>query len=195
MFFWTSTSTGTFLSLSGTFDDIQLSSGRIVVDTGETGLDVSSNPTINNAGSINGVAFTGIGTRINGYTPASYIGYNFSKEWDVNSPGLQVETDNNATGDINLNAPVGSGFTTTFTGTGITSRIKLAGTSTSNNLFRFTSSGDDRIVYDGTRSKNFIITTSISFQGDNNNAIFIFYIAKGNSGDTNATVVEENTGI
>jgi len=188
---WNGTNNGTGVAFTGNFNIISMTGGNLMIDAGEIGVDVSSNPTINSSASIRGVVLTGSGTKISGYSPDIYTGYNFSNEWDVNTPGLQVETDNNATGDINLNSPVGSGFTTTFTGTGSSSRKKLTGTSTSNNLFRFTSSGDNRIVYDGIRSKNFIISTSISFQGDSNNAIFIFYIAKGNNGDTSATVVEE----
>ena len=183
--FWRSNSLGTFLTLSGTFDDVQISSGRVAVDNGEIGLDVSSNPIINNTGSINGVAFTGTGTRVNGYTTGGYPGYLFSNKWDVSTPGLKLEIDDNAVGDIHLNAPVGSGFETTFSGAGTSSRVKIVGTTNSASLFRFTSSGNNRIIYDGIRERNFQISTSLSFQGDNNNTIYVFYIAK------NGTVVED----
>lgn len=190
--FWRDSSTDTFLTLVGTFDDIQISSGRIAVDNGEIGIDVSSNPTVNNTASINGVAFTGNGTRVNGYTAGGYPGYLFTKYWDVSTPGLKSETDNNATGDIFLSTRIGSGFITTFNGTGIGSRTKINGLSASNLLFRFIRSGDNRIVYDGVKPRNFQITTSLSFQGDNNNAIFIFYIAKGINGNATATVLEDS---
>ncbi len=183
--FWRSNSLGTFLTLSGTFDDVQISSGRVAVDNGEFGLDVSSNPIINNTGSINGVAFTGVGTRVSGYTTGGYLGYLFTNNWDVSTPGLKLEIDDNAVGDIHLNAPVGSGFETLFSGTGTSSRVKVVGTTNSANLFRFTSSGDNRIIYDGIRERNFQISTSLSFQGDNNNTVYIFYIAK------NGTVVDD----
>ena len=186
--FWASDNSGTFLTINGTFDDVQISSGRVAVDNGEIGLDVSSDPVVNNAGSINGVAFTGTGTRVNGYTTGGYTGYLFTNNWDVSTPGLKLEIDDNAVGDIHLNALVGSGFETTFSGTGTSSRTKIVGTTTTANLFRFTTSGDNRIIYDGVRERNFQISTSLSFQGDNNNTIYIFYIAKNG-------VVVDNTRV
>ena len=186
--FWASDNSGTFLTINGSFDDVQISSGRVAVDNGEIGLDVSSDPVVNNAGSINGVAFTGTGTRVNGYTTGGYTGYLFTNNWDVSTPGLKLEIDDNAVGDIHLNAAVGAGFETNFSTTGTASRTKILGTTTTDNLFRFTSSGDNRIIYDGIRERNFQISASLSFQGDNNNAIFIFYIAKNG-------VVEENTRV
>tara|TARA_R110002073_G_scaffold40547_6_gene115378 strand:- start:33886 stop:35346 length:1461 start_codon:yes stop_codon:yes gene_type:complete len=188
--FWTESNTGTFLTLSGSFDNLQLANGRVVADSGEAGLDVSANPTIGVSASLVGINFTGDGERVKGYTAGGYTGYNFTKNWDVNSPGITEETDNTAIGNFNLSAAIGSGVATSFSGTGTSSRVKLSGITTSNNLFRFTASGNNRIVYDGIKTRNFQITTTISFQGDNNNSIFIFYIAKGTSGSSTASVIE-----
>ena len=178
--FWTSTSTGTFLSFSGTFDDIQLSSGRVSVDVGEIGIDVSSNPTLNNAGSINGVAFTGIGTRINDYTVGNYLGYSFSKEWDISTPGLITEKDEVATGNL---------YITTSAITNIIAAntpIKISGATSGLNLFRASSPTDNRIVYNGTKTRYFSYTGSISVTATANNRRFVFYIAK------NGTILPES---
>ncbi len=178
--FWTSTSTGTFLSFSGTFDDIQLSSGRVSVDVGEIGIDVSSNPTINNAGSINGVAFTGIGTRINDYTVGNYLGYSFSKEWDISTPGLITEKDEVATGNLYITSSAITNIIAANT------PIKIAGTTSGLNLFRASSPSDNRIEYNGTKTRYFSYTGSISVTATENNRRFVFYIAK------NGTILPES---
>ena len=186
--FWTSTSTGTFLSLSGTFDDIQLSSGRVTIDAGEIGLDLSSNPTVNNAGSINGVAFTGAGTRINGYTVGSYPGYKFSKAWDINSPGLLVETDNNATGTIYISSKALTPIP------GANAPVKALGTTTAANLFRFDNGGaNNRLRYVGTKTKIFNISASLSLTSTSNNQVLSIYFAK-NGSVLNSTRIQRKIG-
>ena len=76
-FSWASTNSGIFLSLNGTFDDIQLSNACVIVDSGETGIDVSSNPTITGNASIVNVNFDGAGQNVNRYLTGSYTNYNF----------------------------------------------------------------------------------------------------------------------
>lgn len=181
---WFDSNTGTFETYVGTFDLIEKTIGFCKVPSGATGIDVSANPTVAQ-GTLLNTPFSGAGTYIDGYTVGSYTDHFFNNNWFVNCPGLPLEADWVATGDINLSAAVGSGFATTFTGTGTGSRTKVLGTSTSNHLFRFTSSGDNRIVYEGKQAREFSVTASLSFQGDNNNAIFVFYLAK------NGTVLEE----
>ncbi|MAX70975.1 MAG: cell wall anchor protein [Flavobacteriaceae bacterium] len=192
--FWTDSNAGTFLTLSGTFNNFQIANGRIVADSGEVGIDVSANPTINVSASISQISFDGNGTRVNGYTSGTYTGYNFTNDFYVESPGIPRETDDNATGNIVLAAAYGSGIYTLFSGTGTSSRTKINGTTTSDDLFRFSVSGNNRIVYEGKKTRNFTVNTSVSFRGDNNNDIFVFYIAKGNNGDATANV-EENTKV
>lgn len=192
--FWTDSNTGTFLTLSGSFNNLQIANGRIVSNAGEVGLDVSSNPTINVSASISKISFDGEGTRVNGYTNGTYNGYNFTTDYFIESPGIPRETDDNATGNIVLNAAYGSGIYTNFTGTGTASRRKINGATSSDDLFRFSASGNNRIVYEGRKTRRFTINASLSFRGDTNNDIFVFYIAKGNSGNATATV-DENTKV
>jgi len=176
--FWTDGNSGTFLTLSGIFNNLQMANGRVVVDSSETGIDISGNPTINIAASIAQVSFTGDGSRLKGYTTNTYAGYKFNSNWDVDATGLQLETDDASIGDLHLEAPVGSGYETDFSAIGSGVPTKLEGLSYSNNLFRFSAPINNRLVYDGVKTRSFQISSSISFQGDNNSSIYIFYIAK-----------------
>ncbi|AEH01504.1 hypothetical protein Lacal_1656 [Lacinutrix sp. 5H-3-7-4] len=187
--FWTETNTGTFLTLTGTFQNLQIANGRIVVDTGETGLNVSSNPTIGSSASLTGINFTGAGNKVQGYTANTYTGYDFTNFWDVDCQGIPQETDNNAIGDYNLSFNTGTGAFTTYTGSGIP--VKVSGITATNNLFRFRAVGNNRLVYEGKRTRYFSVTASISFRGNTNNDVLLFYVAKGISGNTTASPLLE----
>lgn len=187
--FWTSSNGGTFATLTGTFQNFQMASGRIETDAGETGIDLSANPTIVNEASLTGLSFVGAGTRIDGYTTGSYSGFNFTTDWDVQSSGIPTENDDVATGDINFNFTAGGGAITTFASNG--TPVKLSGTTTSNNLFRFSSPMDNRIVYDGEERRFFEVSASVSFEGSVPGDRYIFYIAKGLNGSPTPTVVSE----
>lgn len=180
---WFEGNGGTYETFTGTFDQIQKVGGLSTVTAGATGIDVSDNPTVGE-GILLSCVFSGSGNFIDGYGTGTYPGYYFSDSWVVECPGLLVEKDDVATGDINLNLPVGSGATTTFSSSG--SPIKLSGTTTSNNLFRFTRGGtDNRLVYQGNKTRYFQVTGSVSFQTTVDNATYIFFIAK------NGTVIEQ----
>ncbi len=187
--FWTSSNGGTFATLTGSFDNFQMVSGRIETDAGETGLNLSANPTIVNEASLTGLSFVGAGTRIQGYTAGTYPGFNFTTNWDVQSSGIPTENDDVATGDINFNFTAGGGATTTFAANGVP--IKLAGATTSNRLFRFSSPTDNRIVYEGEETRFFEVSASVSFEGSVPGDRYIFYIAKGLSGSATPTIVDE----
>lgn len=169
---WTSSNTGTYLTLTGTFSDIQFSNIRVVVDAGETGIDVSSNPTINVSASLTGASFSGTGDHVNGYTIGSYTGYDFTNEWLVQGQGILTEMDDNATGNL---------YITTTATTNIAAAntpIKAAGTTTALNLLRTSSPTDNRLQYLGDKTRFFTYTASISVTASNNGRRFVFYIAK-----------------
>jgi len=170
--FWNSTNTGTFINLSGTFNDVQILSGNITADTGETGLNISSNPTITGAGSISNVDFSGNGTHVNGYTTGTYPGFKFSNEWIVRSPGLNSEGDEVSTGSLYVTIPVETNIAAANT------PIKVAGTTTGLNFFRTSSPVDNRLVYKGTKTRFFSYTVSMSVTAASNNKNFSFYLAK-----------------
>ncbi|PPK96297.1 hypothetical protein LY01_00115 [Nonlabens xylanidelens] len=192
--FWTASNTGTFIAFSGTFNNLQMSSGRIEADTGEVGVDVSANPTINNDATLSQLSFVGSGMHVNPYTVGTYTGFNFTKHWNVNCSGLPVETDQVSVADINFNFTAGGGAGTTFGSVSNGTPIKLAGATTSNNLFRFSSSGNNRVVYEGKKKRFFNVSSSVSFEGSTPGDRYIFYIARGRAGDPTPTVIDA-TGV
>ncbi|SFZ94369.1 hypothetical protein SAMN05428642_104128 [Flaviramulus basaltis] len=183
---WDSSNGGIYETFVGVFDVITKQGGFCNITTATAAVDVTGITLINGGAGMRIVDFYGGGNYINGSSP--YIGYNFTRDWDINSPGILVETDDVATGDINLNYAIGSGAPTTFT-TGVPKKIE--GNTASNNLFRFTSATNNRIVYDGKKTRYFGVTGSLSFQGNNNNAIFIFYLAKNGVVIPNTRVYRE----
>tara|TARA_R100001369_G_scaffold89964_1_gene128239 strand:- start:4579 stop:6021 length:1443 start_codon:yes stop_codon:yes gene_type:complete len=188
--FWTATNTGTFLDLSGTFDNFQIANGRIVSNTGETGINVSTNPTIANDASISEISFIGDGTRINGFSPAAYTGYNFPVGWDVRSSGVPLETDENAGGNFYNTDELDTGFSQTITN-GTAVEIQGNGTFASDNLFRFRSEGgNNRLVYEGEKTRSFSVNASLSIRvtGTAGN-FYAFVIAK------NGVVIDESNSV
>lgn len=179
---WFGNNSGTYEKFTGTFGLIEKVSGFSTVNGSVVAaFDVSSNPTIT-TGIIQGTVFTGSPSTayVKGYTSGSYTGYSFTVDWTVDAPGIPREGDAEATGDINLDAAVGSGATTSFTGTGSGTRKKIAGNTTSNNLFRFTRDGNNKITYRGKKTRYFQVAGSVSYQGSDDMTI-ILYIAKNNN--------------
>ena len=182
---WLNSNNGTFETFTGNFGLIEKGSGFSTVNGNDLAMDVSALTSSGVAtGILQGTAFLGTTTNtagfIKGYTLAngSYTGYNFTNAWYVDAPGIPREGDAEATGDINLNAVVGTGITTSFTGTGTSSRTKILGTTTSNNLFRFTKDGENRITYRGNKTRYFQVSASLSYQGSAADMTLILYIAK-----------------
>jgi len=176
---WFGNNSGTFETLQGTFDLVQKNGGFSGVTGAAIGFDVSANPTIIADAVINEVVFAGTlttGKYVNGYTTGSYPGFSFDNRWSVRSSGIPVEGDAVATGDVNFNYAVGSGASTTTSGTA----VKLAGTTTSTNLFRFsTGATNNKLIYLGTKRRYFRTAATFSFQSSVSGAgVFIFYLAK-----------------
>ncbi|MDN3723318.1 hypothetical protein QRD02_02905 [Aequorivita sp. SDUM287046] len=173
---WLGTNLGTFETYTGTFGLIEKVSGFSTVPLSATALDVSNTGLTVGTGVLLGTVFSGGGTYVKPYPAAStYPGYNFSTAWTVNSPGIPREADDAATGDINLSAAVGTGAETSFGSNG--TPIKVLGTTTSNNLFRFENPVNNRITYRGSKKRYFQVTGSVSFQSEAEPTI-ILYIAK-----------------
>jgi len=186
---WLDSNNGTFETFSGSFGSIQKASGFSSVNNSDVALDVSNSNLVVGTGVIEGTVFSGTTSApsgyIKGYTTGTYPGYNFNNAWTIDSPGIPRESDSEATGDINLTSEVGTGQTTTFTGTGAASRIKVNGTTSSNNLYRFSTDGlNNRITYRGNKTRYFQVAASLSYQG-NNDLTVIVYIAR------NGTVISQ----
>ena len=189
--FWTASNQGTFLNLSGSYEDLQIENGRIVADTGETGLDVSANPTIANSALLNGVSFVGDGDLVNGYAAANtFPGYNFSINWDVNCEGIPVEVDGNASANFYSTENLTTGFSQSITSSTAV-EVQGNGNFATQNLFRFTSSGgNNRITYKGRKERSVQLTASLSIRvtGTNGN-FYAFVFAK------NGTLVTESNAV
>jgi len=181
---WTSSNNGTFETFTGAFGLIQKNSGFSTMNGADVAMDVSSATLSVGTGVLLGTVFSGTTTNaagfINRYAAAStYPGYNFSTAWTVDAPGIPREGDADATGDINLDTAVGSAIPTTFPGTtGTGTRVKINGTTTSNNLFRFTKDGNNRITYRGNKTRYFQVSASVSYQGTGSDITLILYIAR-----------------
>jgi hypothetical protein len=184
---WWGNNSGTYETLQGTFGLIQKGGGFTEVNGTSIGLDVSTNPTVTGDALLETVVFTGTNTSgyVKAYTVGSYSGFYFNDRWNVRSSGIPVEGDAVASGDLNFDYPVGSGASTTFSGTGV--KIKFAGTTTSNNLFRFSrDTQNNRLKYLGKKKRYFTASGSLSFQSSADNTTYIIYIAK------NGTVINQS---
>lgn len=193
---WLDSNNGTFETFTGSFGQVQKASGFSNVNGSDIAMDVSNATLIVGTGILEGTVFSGNTSAssgiIKGYATGSYPGYYFSKAWTVDSPGIPRESDDAATGDINLSAAVGTGATTTISANGSAGRKKIAGTTTSNNLFRFTRDGDNIITYRGNKTRYFQVAASVSYQG-NSDLTVILYIAKNGAVVTETKVYGKGT--
>ena len=188
--FWTDSNSGTFATITGTFDNLQMGSGRIEADTGEVGLDVSANPVIVNEASLSGLSFVGAGTLVQRYTAGSYPGFNFTTDWSVNCSGIPTETDDQSTANFYSTSVITSGFTQDVTN-GTATPILGGGTFENTELFRFRSNAaNNRLIYEGEKTRNFQINASLSIRLNNADGNFYsFLIAR------NGVVVDDSDSL
>ncbi|TYB79074.1 hypothetical protein [Bizionia myxarmorum] len=196
---WLDSNNGTFEKFTGNFDLIEKGSGFSSVNGSDIALDVSTAGLAVGTGIIEATVFNGATSApsgyIKGYAPAqTYLGFNFSNAWSVSAPGIPREGDAEATGDINFSSSVGTGQTTSFSGVGTSSRKKIDGTTTSNNLFRFSRDGDNKITYEGNKTRYFQVAGSVSFQATAE-MILILYIAKNGIVITQTKVYGKADGV
>ena len=160
---WNGTNSGTAITLTGNFNIISMTGGNLMIDSGETGIDITASPTIATVAIIRGAAFTGAGSRTSG---------TFSKEWEVEAAGLTTEKDDMATGSIYIN----SSNTTVISAINVPT--KVSGTTTAANLFRVdTDSQSNRLRYTGTKTRFFEATITFSLFGGKQD-VYAFYIYK-----------------
>lgn len=169
---WFESNGGTFETYIGTFDLIEKISGFLKVPSGATGIDVSANPTVG-SGNIISTPFSGLGTYVNPYTVGNYTNYNFNNSWNVDSPGIPLEADSATIGYFSM-----SDNTTATNLTTSNTPVKVAGATASNSLFR-TSSTNNRITYEGSSSREFVVICSGTLEHTVNNArVYDFYVYK-----------------
>ena len=162
---WFSTNGGTFEKLVGSFSLIEKLGGfcQPMSANSATALDVSGITSIAEGGNLKNTAFVGTGTKVTG---------TFSKKWEVEAAGLNTEKDAVATGTLYV-----SSSASTIIATGNTP-VKVAGTTTATELTRFTSPVNNRLMYDGTKTRTFIVTAAISVTGTSGSNVYSFYIFK-----------------
>lgn len=185
---WSQTNSGTYQTFTGTFDVIAKQGGFSEVVGATAAIDVTGISSISGGGTIRNVDFFGGGNYING--TATYTNYNFNTDWDVDCAGIPVEKDAAAAGNFYYDGAVTTGFTQSITN-GTAVEVEGNGTFTSNNLFRFNSSGgNNRLTYEGTKDRQFQInaTLSVRVTGAAGN-FYAFFIAK------NGTVLTESRSI
>jgi len=185
---WFGNNAGTYETFQGTFGLVEKTGGFSEVNGTAIGFDVSSNPTITGDAVMESVVFLGTlttGKYVNPYTIGTYSNFNFNDSWTVRSAGIPTEGDAVATGDMNFDYAVGSGSGTVFNGSNPSNIVKVAGVSTSSNLYRFSRNGlDNRLQYLGKKKRIFQVSGSISFQVPAS-GIYIIYTAK------NGTVISQ----
>jgi len=180
---WFSNNNGTYEKFTGTFNLIEKQGGfSNVVNSGAIGLDVSTPAlTITGDAVLESVVFTGPtpANYVKPYTTGTYTGYNFNNSWTVRAAGIPTEADANAVGDFSMDYAVGSGASTAFNNSNPSNSVKVAGVSTTSNLFRFSNDGvNNRLKYLGKKKRIFQVAGSISFQVSAVGT-YIIYIAKG----------------
>ncbi|WAC02318.1 hypothetical protein N7U66_00730 [Lacinutrix neustonica] len=189
---WALNNSGTYETFTGTFGLIKKQGGYFKIDGANIGIDVSSNPTVN-IGIMDETTFSGTSTQyVKKYTTGSYAGFNFTNAWTVNCPGIPVEFDGVATGNIYFNGPITFGFVQTITNN---NPLNLAGngntnTTTAVNLLRIASSQDNRITYLGNKKRTFQINATLSIRGNLGvGDYYAFFIRKNGS----TTLTETNS--
>ena len=193
---WLSTNAGTYETFTGNFNFIQKQGGFSEINGSAIGIDVSSNPTVSN-GVLTGVSFSGTSTQyVKRYTSGSYVGYNFDNAWTVDCPGIPVESDQVATGNIYYDGTITTGFVQNITDN---NPLNLTGNSGSNsttavNLLRMSSSTDNRLTYLGKKTRTFQISASLSVRGNTTTGNYYgFFIRKNGVTVTGTTLVETNS--
>lgn len=202
--FWTETNTGTFIEFTGSFQDLQMNGGRIVLDTGEKGIDVSSNPTIGNDATLSQLSFVGAGLAVDRYTVGSYTGFNFTKDWNVNCSGIPIETDQVAAANFYFGGTLSSGYSQDITND-TPVQIKSSTNFVASGLFRFIADDNNNdVIYKGKKARKVQINVSLSIRvdgpnillgGNANGDFYAFSIAKNGSivTETNSVVRIDST--
>ncbi|SFI99263.1 hypothetical protein [Olleya namhaensis] len=191
---WLSTNSGTYETFTGSFGILEKQGGFSQVDGSAIGIDVSSNPVVEN-GVLTAASFSGSSTQyVKRYSSGSYVGYNFDNSWTVDCPGIPVESDQVASGNIYYNGALTSGFAQTFSSGSGTDR-NLTGNSGTNtttavNLLRMSSPQNNRLTYLGKKTRTFQINATVSARGLTSvGNFYAFYIKKNGTN----TLVETNT--
>jgi hypothetical protein len=161
---WDKNNHNTYEKFAGTFSAIQKSTGamRTVSSNASVGIDVSGITAVSTA-ELKNVLFVGDGTFKTG---------SFSNNWEVEADGLFTEKDDRASGNIYISSTA----LTTFAAAG--TPTKLLGSTSTADLYRVTSSTDNRMTYTGKKPRNFQAICSLTGTQTGSGMIYAFFIAK-----------------
>lgn len=162
---WFSNNWGTYEKFVGTFNMIKKQGGfyHTLSTNSATGMDVSGITSITESGDLKNTAFLGNGGKVIG---------TFSNDWEVEGAGLTTEKDAVATGSLYLT----SQSTTAIQNAN--NPNKIAGTTTATELVRFSSPASNRLRYDGTKTRTFLVNAILSATGTSGTYSYSFYIYK-----------------
>lgn len=170
---WDGSNRNTYEKFVGTFSVVQQMGGDMICNVANSavGIDVTGVTSII-SGELKSVLFDGTGTFKNG---------SFSKEWEVESTGLETEKDDVASGNLYIS-------TTAATNLSTNTPAKISGTTTSVNLFRVSSPSNNRLTYTGSKTRKFHVTCSLAATQASILAskVYTFYIAR------NGVVLQES---
>lgn len=174
---WNGNNSGIYETFSGSFQLIQKLGGYSEVNTvtGSTataGIKTTGITSISGAAVIENVVFYGSGTYVVPNSP--YTNYNFTNSWFVESPGIPVEKDGVASGYYYM---TDNTLPTAITDVSIP--VKIKGTTVSSNLFRTATNGfSNRLVYTGSKTRNFEISATGTVIPGSNNVTHVYHIYK-----------------
>lgn len=161
---WDASNSNIYERFIGTFNVIQLLGGdRLTTSVNSaTALHISGITSLN-AGSAKVIMFIGTGTYVTG---------TFTNAWEVEANGLNTQKDGVAGGNMYITVPVATTFASAAT------PVKALGTTASSNLYRMTHPTNNRLTYTGSKTRSFMISSSLSITQPSSSKFFSFYIAK-----------------
>lgn len=162
--YWQNNNWNTYVTFIGAFDGIRITGGSCQVLAAQSAkvLDISGITSLL-IGDLKNVLFAGDGT---------YVLGTISGAWEVEANGLRSQKDDLATGNMYLTTTQAVTFTATDT------PVKVLGTTVPVNLFRVSSPTNNKLVYEGTKTRYCHVLASISVSSTAANKNFSFYIAK-----------------
>lgn len=157
---------GTMIKLvdGSTFRVIEIAGGFFNVQAANsaTGIDFGTGVIITDGADLK-TNIHGDGTRTTG-TP--------SNQWHINSSGIDDQSDKVASGSCYLTTPILTNIAT------VNTPVKAAGTTTYADLHRVSTPTDNRLTYDGVKTRAFQYVCSLSMTSPANNKVINFYLAK-----------------
>lgn len=157
---------GTMIKLvdGSTFGVVEIAGGFFNVQAANsaTGIDFGTGVIINDGANLK-TNIHGDGTRTTG-TP--------SIQWHISSSGIDDQSDKVASGSCYITTPILTSIVT------VNTPIKVAGITASADLHRVSAPTDNRLTYNGVKTRAFQFVCSLSMTSPANNKVVNFYLAK-----------------